>query len=76
MHPAHVPLVREAKSAFLNGMRDLRPCRGFLSDEHRVRIVLADRGIELLEELDSLEVLIAAVLVGNVLSAAVVAVKH
>ena len=76
MHPAHVPLMCEAQAAVLNGMGYLRPCSRLLGDHHNTGISASDRGIKLLEELDCLEILIAAVLVRNVILTSVISVKH
>ena len=76
MHPAHVPLMGESKAAELNGVRYLRPCRGLFSDEHCMRIVLADSGVKSLEEIDSFKVLVSAEPVGNILLSSVVSVEH
>ena len=76
MHPAHVPLMCESETAVFYRMRYLRPGRGLLGDEHRIRVFLADDAVQMLEELDSFKVLIAAVLVRDILLSSVVPVEH
>ena len=79
MHPAHVPLEGEAKAVRrADRARDIRPGGGLLCDRHEAGIAAADHGVHVLEELDRLEVLVSAVLVGQPLSVllAVVQVQH
>ncbi len=78
VHPAHVPFHREAQAPREHGARDARPRSRFLRDGERVREVAADRHVHLLQELDRVEVLLAAVRVRNPLAvlAPVVEVQH
>ena len=78
VHPAHVPLEGEAKASVLGFRRDLGPCSGLLGDRKEAGMSAVDLGIEMLEELDSVKVLISAVLVGKPLAVllAVVKVQH
>ena len=76
VHPAHVPLEVEAEASGARGRADAGPRGGLLGDHDDARVVLADRGVELLQQLDGLEVLAAAVDVGQPLVARVVEVEH
>ena len=76
VHPAHVPLVSEAKAAVRYRMRDLRPCRGLLGDHHNVRIILRHDRIEVTDKVDRLKVIRAAVDIRNILGSSVVSVEH
>ena len=78
VHPAHVPLVVEAKTAVGYGTGYHRPGGGFLSDHHNGRMMQVNGGVQSLDELDRLEVLVTAVLVGDPLAvtAVVVEVQH
>ena len=76
VHPSHVPLEPEAEPAVRRGSRDTRPSGRFLSDREHVRELGVDPLVEPPQEVDCLDVLLAAVLVGRPFSlfAAVVAV--
>ena len=78
VHPAHVPLEVEAEAAEVRRLRDAGPGGRFLGDRQHAREIAADRDVELAQELDRLEVLAPAVVVGNPLAglAAVVEVQH
>ena len=78
VHPAHVPLEVEAQPPLVHRVGDLGPGGGLLSDHQHVGMGREDGGVQLLEELDGLQVLIPAVDVGHpgpVLSA-VVQIEH
>ena len=78
VHPPHVPLEAEPETAAGRRTGHTRPRRGLLGDRHDAGHPFVDGGIELLQELDRLEVLVAAVLVGHPLArvARVVEVEH
>ena len=77
MHPAHVPLHREAQAVQVDGLRHAGERGGFLGDgegaRHRVR-----QFVEAAQEVDRLQILVAAVLVRNPLAglARVIEVQH
>ena len=78
VHPAHVPLEVEAQAAVVHRVGHLGPGGGLLGDHQHVRVGGEDGGVQLLEELDGLQVLLAAVDVGHpgpVLTA-VVQIEH
>ena len=64
-HPAHVPLEVEAQAPVAHRIGDLGPGGGLLGDHHDAGVVLVRGGGGLLEEVDGLQVLPAAVLVGT-----------
>ena len=78
MHPAHIPLHAESQPADVGGTGDHGPGSGLLGHRLDVRVVLVDGRVELAQEIDHLQVLSAAVLVGNPLTSLtrVVAVEH
>ena len=78
VHPAHVPLEAEAETAVAGGAGDTGPGGGLLGDGDHAGHPLVDGGVHLLQELHRLEVLAAAVLVGQPLAvvAGVVEVEH
>ena len=78
MHPAHVPLEAEPQTAESGGARDHGPCGGLFGDALGVRVSEIDCLVALAEEIDGLQVLTPAVLVGYPLArlAGVVQVEH
>ena len=78
VHPAHVPLHAEAEPAHVRRARHHRPRRRLLGDRLRVGVLAIDRLVELPQERDRLQVLVAAVFVRDPLArfAAVVEVEH
>ena|SRR5438477_1282293 len=78
VHPAHVPLEREAQSTEVGWPRDERPGRRFLSDRNDARILSVRDMVEVAEELDCFEVFAPAEFIGNPLSffAGVVQIEH
>ncbi len=68
VHPAHVPLHREAEAADVGGPRDHRPGRGLLGDRHGVGEAPADLFVQLAEEDDRVDVLPPAELVRHPLA--------
>ena len=78
MHPAHVPLEGEAETSLFRRFCDTRPCGGLLSDHHGTGEMSGEDTVQMAEELDSLEVLVLAVLIRNPVSvaAAVIKVEH
>ena len=64
VHPAHVPLEREAQAAEVRRPRDAGPGGRFLGDRQHARVLQVDLLVELLEEVDRFEVLAAAVQLG------------
>ncbi len=61
VHPAHVPLEVEAEAAILGGPRDERPRGRLLGDHQRVRVDGKRSLVERAQEVDGLQVLVAAV---------------
>jgi hypothetical protein len=78
VHPAHVPLVREAEAAVVDRLADAAPGRRLLGDGEHAGVDAVHQGVEVLEEGDGLEVLVAAVHVGRPLAGppGVVPVEH
>ncbi len=68
VHPAHVPLHREAEAAHVRRARDLRPVRRFFRDDHRAGERGVRHRVQLAQELDGFEVVRAAVLVRHELA--------
>ncbi len=78
VHPAHVPLERKAESAGPRRARHLRPGGGLLGNHQRARVLALHHAAHLAQELDRLQVLVAAVAVRQPLPgfARVVQVQH
>ena len=78
VHPSHVPLQAEAEPAHVGGPRNHGPGGGLLGDHLHVGMAAVNIRIHLLQEADGLQVLIAAVAVGNPFAglARVVEVEH
>ena len=78
VHPAHVPLVTETEPASRGGHRHTGPRGRFLRDAETIREVAADALVQALQERDGLEVLVAALRVGDPVTgaAAVIEVEH
>ena len=77
VHPAHVPFEREAEP-LRQRRRDAGPRRRFLGHHDGAGTAFADDGVEMAQEADRLEILAAAMDVGNpgVCRPAVVAIQH
>ena len=60
VHPAHVPLEAEAEPAVVHGPRDARPGGRLLGGGERGRVLGVDDGVDLAQEVDRGEVLVAA----------------
>src|ERR1700722_3170616 len=78
VHPAHVPLETEAKSAEVDGTGYLRPGSGFLRDHHRVRVCTIDMFVQSAQKMNRVQVFFSAEAVGYPLSfaATVVEIQH
>ena len=78
VHPAHVPLEVEAQAAVGRRFGDVGPGGGLLGDHILFGVAGQDGGVQLLEEGDGLEVLLAAVdvLLPLAVAAVVVQVQH
>ncbi|MPM58991.1 hypothetical protein SDC9_105828 [bioreactor metagenome] len=78
VHPAHVPLEAEAQSALVDRLGDPREGGRLLGDHHAARLALVEVAVDVAQEVDGLEVLVAAVLVGDPLPVltGVVQVEH
>ena len=78
VHPAHVPLQTEAQTAEVGRPRNARPARRFFGDGQDSRVLMVANLVEPLEEIDGLEVFVAAEHVGDPLAglARVVQVNH
>ena len=77
VHPAHVPLHGEAQPVQVDRLRHAREGGGFLGHRERARHGVR-QFVEAAQKLDGLQVLVAAVLIGNPLAglARVVQVQH
>ena len=78
VHPAHVPLEVEAQSADVGGLGHERPRGGLLRDHQHVGVLGKDRFVQVTEELDRLQILVAAVDVRRpfAVAAVVVQIEH
>ena len=78
VHEAHVPFQAEAQAADIRRCRDEREGRGFLRDGHRPGIAGQDDRVHLAQEVDRLQVDVAAVTVRRILAVApaVVQIQH
>ena len=78
IHPAHVPLVVEAHAAHVDRLGDVRPGGGLLGNHQCLRILPEYGLIQLVEEINSLQIAVAAVLVGLPLALlpAIVQIQH
>ena len=78
VHPAEIPFVAEPQAAEIGRPRDHRPRRRFLRHRDRFRTVGVDQFVHAAQKVDGLQILDAAMDVGNPLAflAAVVAIKH
>ena len=78
VHPAHVPLEAEAEPAQVGRPGDARPGGGLLGGADRPRLAVVDELVEAPEEVDRVEVLVAAEAVRHPLAflARVVEVEH
>src|SRR3989338_4896094 len=78
VHPTHVPLHGEAQSPKINRTRNHRPGSGFLVDGECTGKLLMHYHVQLLDELQSLQVLAPTVLVWQPLAglAGIVEVDH
>ena len=70
VHPAHVPLEAEAEPALVDRPRDAGPRRRLLGDRQHAGLAGVRDRVQLLEELDRLQVLVAAVVVRHPLAGA------
>ncbi len=68
VHPAHVPFEVKAKAALFQIPGYLGPGRGLLRNQERSVFALLVDGIQVLQELDGLQVLLAAVDIRNPLA--------
>ena len=78
VHPAHVPLEVEAQAALVHGVGDLGPGGGLLGHHEHVGVGGEDGGVQLLQEVNGLQILVTAVDVGDPLPvlAAIVQIEH
>ena len=78
VHPAHVPLEAEAEAAEVGRPRDARPGGRLLGRRDRARLAGVEDLVEFLQELNGVEILVAAELVRHPLAllARVVEVEH
>src|ERR1700722_20923986 len=75
VHPAHVPLQAEAKSAEVDGAGYLRPGSGFLRDHHRVRVCTIDVFVQSAQKMNRVQVFFPAEAVGYPLSFAATVIE-
>src|SRR5437867_5471053 len=78
MHPAHVPFERKAETAEIRRARDKRPGSGFFGYRDHAWTFRVHEMVEVFQEIDGFEVLVAAVLVREPFAglARVIEVKH
>ena len=78
MHPSHVPLKGEAKAVLFRMGCDLGPGSGFLGNDQCAMVAPLHHGVQVLEELNGFQVLVASVLIGNPLAflASVIQIEH
>ena len=78
IHPSHIPFIVKAKTVVLQIPGDLRPCGGFLGNQHRVRNLFFEDTVQVFQEIDRFQVFIAAVNVCNPLAVlfSIVQIKH
>ena len=78
IHPAHVPFEIKTKAVMLQRSGHLGPCGGFLSDQKRSIFSLLVDGIQVLQELNRLQVLLSAILIRDpfALIFSIVQVQH
>ena len=78
VHPAHIPLEVESKSADIRRLCYHRPGGALLSNHKYIRVLPEYRRIELLQKRDSFDILLASLLVRTpfALSAVVVEIQH
>ena len=78
VHPAHVPFEAEAQPAQVGGTRHARPARRFLGRGQDAGMLEMAELVQPLEEVDRLEVFVAAELVGDPFAglARIVEVEH
>ena len=76
IHPAHVPLQVKAQAAYLGGMGHLGPRGGLLRHHQHGGVHRKGRAVKLTKELDGLQVLMSAVLVGPPLLTVIVQIQH
>ena len=78
VHPAHVPFEPEPQAARIDGLRDARETRRLLCNHADAGLALVEVLVDVAEEVDGLEVLPAAELVGHPFAvvAGVVEVQH
>ncbi|MNC57122.1 hypothetical protein D3C75_1067620 [compost metagenome] len=65
VHPAHVPLHREAQAADIDGARYLRPGGGLFGNGQRAGEFAVHHGVQFAQEVDGLEVFPPAMAVGQ-----------
>ena len=78
IHPAHIPLHIESQAVILYAAGNLWPGCGFLRDQKRVRMLFLKDGIQMLQEFNGFQILIASVDVRNPLPVilTVVQIQH
>ena len=76
VHPAHVPLEQEAKTAVIIWFGNQRKSRRFLGDHHDRRIGLERRLVEFAQKINRFEILPASKFIGLELSAIIVQIQH
>ena len=78
VHPAHVPLEMEAQAAQVDRLGDHGERVTLLGNHHRAGEIAADGDVQVAQEVDGVQVLMAAVLVGDPLAflAAEVIIQH
>ena len=76
MHPSHVPFKCKSKTVFFFHISGhFRPCSRLFCDHHNAFISSLHQSIQMFEEFNGFQILIAAVLVGNPLSVSLAVIK-
>ena len=78
VHPAHIPLEVEPKSADIRRLRNHRPRGRFFRNHKNIRVFAEKRGVQLLEERDCFEIFPAALVVRTpfAVAAVIVEIEH
>ena len=78
MHPTHIPFICKSKPIVLRSLCDLRPCRRFFRNDNRAVFSATDHRIQMFEELNRIQIPIAAEFIRYpfTIFAAIVKIQH
>ena len=78
IHPAHIPFEIKSKPVIFYTAGYLRPCSRFFCDQHGIRIFFLEDRIQVFQEFNSIQVLVAAIHIGYPLTVifAIIQVQH